>query len=40
MDVLNRESLGTMDACVLHGIGDLRFEQVPVPTPEPGEVLL
>ena len=30
----------TMRAMVFHGPGDLRFEEVPVPTPAPGEVLL
>ena len=29
-----------MKACVLHGIGDFRFESVPTPAPKPGEVLL
>ena len=29
-----------MKACVLHGIGDFRFETVPTPVPKPGEVLL
>lgn len=29
-----------MRACVLHGVGDLRLEQVPDPFPGPGEVLL
>jgi len=30
----------TMKALVLHGIGDLRYEQVPVPKIAPGEVLV
>ncbi|MDR3224693.1 MAG: galactitol-1-phosphate 5-dehydrogenase [Clostridiales Family XIII bacterium] len=30
----------TMKACVLHKIGDLRYEDVPVPEVAPGEVLL
>jgi L-iditol 2-dehydrogenase len=30
----------TMTACNLHGIGDLRYEEVPVPSIGPGEVLL
>jgi L-iditol 2-dehydrogenase len=30
----------TMRAMVFHGPGDLRFEEIPVPTPAPGEVLL
>ncbi|MDO8685697.1 MAG: galactitol-1-phosphate 5-dehydrogenase [Clostridiales bacterium] len=29
-----------MKACVLHGIGDLRFEVAPAPTPAKGEVLI
>jgi L-iditol 2-dehydrogenase len=29
-----------MRAVVFHGPGDLRFEEVPVPTPAPGEVVL
>jgi L-iditol 2-dehydrogenase len=29
-----------MKACVLHGIGDLKFESVTTPTPKPGEVLV
>ncbi len=29
-----------MKACVLHAVGDLRFEEVAAPTPGPGEVLL
>ena len=29
-----------MNACVLHGIGDLRFEEVPTPARKDGEVLL
>lgn len=29
-----------MKACVLHGIGDLKFESVPAPAPKPGEVLM
>lgn len=29
-----------MKACVLHGLGDLRFEDAATPTPRPGEVLL
>lgn len=29
-----------MNACVLHGIGDLRYEQVPTPNPGSGEVLV
>ena len=29
-----------MKACVLHGIGDLRFEEVPIPEAVVGEVLL
>jgi L-iditol 2-dehydrogenase len=29
-----------MKACVLHAAGDLRLEEVPVPEPGPGEVLL
>ncbi|MCD7737332.1 MAG: galactitol-1-phosphate 5-dehydrogenase [Lachnospiraceae bacterium] len=29
-----------MNALVLHGIGDLRYEQTDMPEPEPGEVLL
>lgn len=29
-----------MKACVLHGIGDLRYEEVPDPVPQAGEVLL
>jgi L-iditol 2-dehydrogenase len=29
---------GTMDAIVLHGVSDLRYEQVPVPAVEPGNV--
>jgi len=29
-----------MKAIVFHGAGDLRFEDIPVPTPKPGEVLL
>lgn len=30
----------TMRAAVYHGRGDIRFEQVPVPSPGPGELLL
>lgn len=30
----------TMNACVLHAIGDMRYEQVPRPQPGPGQVLL
>ena len=30
----------TMRAARLHGIGDLRVESLPVPDPEPGEVLV
>jgi L-iditol 2-dehydrogenase len=30
----------TMTACNLHGIGDLRYEEVPAPRPGPDEVLL
>jgi L-iditol 2-dehydrogenase len=30
----------TMRAVVFHGPGDLRFEELPVPTPSPGEVVL
>ena len=30
----------TMMACNLHGIGDLRYEQVPIPRREPDEVLV
>jgi L-iditol 2-dehydrogenase len=30
----------TMRAAVFHGPGDLRFEEVPAPTPAPGEVVL
>lgn len=29
-----------MEACVLHGIGDIRFEEVATPVAAPGEVLL
>ncbi len=29
-----------MKACVLHAVGDLRFEDAPAPKPAPGEVLL
>ncbi|MBN2310285.1 MAG: galactitol-1-phosphate 5-dehydrogenase [Candidatus Hydrogenedentes bacterium] len=29
-----------MKACVLHGVGDLRYEDVPPPEPGPGEILL
>jgi L-iditol 2-dehydrogenase len=29
-----------MRAQVFHGPGDLRFEQIPTPTPEPGEIVL
>ncbi len=29
-----------MKACVLHGIGDLRLEEVPTPAPKEGEVLV
>ncbi|QBE49073.1 zinc-dependent alcohol dehydrogenase [Leucobacter triazinivorans] len=30
----------TMQAAVLHAVGDLRLEEVPVPAPGPGEVLI
>lgn len=30
----------TMKACVLHGVGDLRYEDVPVPALESGQVLV
>lgn len=30
----------TMNACVLHAVGDLRYKTVPVPARKPGEVLL
>jgi L-iditol 2-dehydrogenase len=30
----------TMDALVLHAVGDLRYEQVPFPVPQPGEALV
>lgn len=30
----------TMNACVLHAVGDLRYERVPAPQRGPGEVLL
>lgn len=30
----------TMNACVLHAVGDLRVEQIPMPQRKPGEVLL
>lgn len=30
----------TMEAAVLHDIGDLRLEDIPVPEPDPGEVLV
>jgi L-iditol 2-dehydrogenase len=30
----------TMRAVVFHGPGDLRFDEIPVPTPAPGEVVL
>ena len=30
----------TMDALVLHGIGDIRLERVPRPQPGPGEALV
>ncbi|HUW61349.1 MAG TPA: galactitol-1-phosphate 5-dehydrogenase, partial [Candidatus Bathyarchaeia archaeon] len=29
-----------MKACVLHGVADLRYEEVPMPSPRPGEVLV
>ncbi|MCX5770281.1 MAG: galactitol-1-phosphate 5-dehydrogenase [Candidatus Hydrogenedentes bacterium] len=29
-----------MKACVLHGVADLRYEEVPTPSPRPGEVLV
>ena len=29
-----------MDALVLHGVGDARFEQIPRPRPAEGEVLV
>jgi len=29
-----------MKACVLHGVGDLRYEELPTPAPRPGEVLV
>jgi len=29
-----------MKACVLHGIADFRYEEVPTPSPRPGEVLV
>jgi len=35
-----RKGAETMRAARLHGIGDLRIDQLPVPTPGPGEVLL
>ncbi|MCA9426656.1 MAG: alcohol dehydrogenase catalytic domain-containing protein, partial [Candidatus Omnitrophica bacterium] len=31
-------SPGTMDALVLDGIGDARFEKIPIPEPGAGEV--
>lgn len=34
------ENMDTMKACVLYGIGDLRYMEVPMPTPAMGEVLL
>jgi L-iditol 2-dehydrogenase len=30
----------TLQACVLHAVGDLRLEEIPTPMPGPGEVLL
>jgi 2-desacetyl-2-hydroxyethyl bacteriochlorophyllide A dehydrogenase len=35
-----RGGAGTMRAAVFHGVGDLRVEEVPVPTPRDDEVLL
>jgi len=32
--------MDTMKACVLHGVGDLRYEDVPIPEIKPGEVLV
>ncbi len=29
-----------MRACVIHGLGDIRCEEVPIPTPGPGEALI
>jgi len=33
-------ALKDMEAIVLHAVGDLRYEQVPVPVPQPGTVLV
>ncbi|MHB9034594.1 MAG: galactitol-1-phosphate 5-dehydrogenase, partial [Anaerolineae bacterium] len=30
----------TMPALVLHAVGDIRYEQVPVPAPRDGEALI
>lgn len=32
--------MATMHACVLHGVNDLRYERVDIPTLQPGEVLV
>lgn len=35
---MSKQSSATMDAIVLHGVSDLRYEQVPIPELQPGTV--
>ncbi|UOQ56868.1 alcohol dehydrogenase catalytic domain-containing protein [Leucobacter allii] len=37
---MSSSQAGTMRAAVLHAVGDLRIDEVPVPVPGPGEVLI
>jgi L-iditol 2-dehydrogenase len=36
---MSDSTLTTMEALVLHGVGDARLERIPAPKPGPGEVL-